>query len=239
MRARGVPAPFALQMLASLADDEAQAQRVAETRRRWKSYEDALLIDAVTQGATPEAVFATRMLPGRSEDSIRNRVYKLRHYGSLPESNGRGRILDRHHWTEAEDRILGDGILEHGRRWRAIGQLLQGRSPSSIRNRFERLLRDRQNGTTLAQPLTEREAQTEAAAGAVEARAADMSSDEEAAKEVAEAAEAATTTEGVVAAAARATRAEVVAVEALFQLRRDNDESTGTELHDYCSDFSE
>lgn len=236
MRARGLPAPFALQMLASLVDDEAEAQRVAETRARWKSYEDALLIEAVTQGATPEAVFATRMLPGRSEDSIRNRIYRLRQDGWLPESNGRGRILDRHHWTEAEDRILADGILEHGRRWRAIGRLLQGRSPSSIRNRFERLLRDRQNGTTLAQPLTEREAQTEAAAGAVEARAADMSFDEEAAKE---AAEAATTAEGVVAAAAGATRAEVVAVEALFQLRRDNDESTGTELQDYCSDFSE
>lgn len=47
-------------------------------------------------------------------------------------------------WTVDEDRIIEEGFREHGCKWRLIAARLPGRSDSSARNRWLRVLKDRQ-----------------------------------------------------------------------------------------------
>jgi len=49
---------------------------------------------------------------------------------------------DRHTWNDEEDRIIMEGVARLGCKWREISKFLQGRSDSSIRNRWMRLQKD-------------------------------------------------------------------------------------------------
>ena len=44
-------------------------------------------------------------------------------------------------WTSQEDRIIMDGVARLGCKWRDIAKLLNNRSDSSVRNRWQRLQR--------------------------------------------------------------------------------------------------
>jgi len=84
---------------------------------------------------------------------------------SKPARNG----AERKEWTEAEDAIIRNSVVEHGCRWRRIAALLPGRSDDAVRNRWNRL-KEMENPT----PKTDDEAAAAANAFAFgEAGAAD------------------------------------------------------------------
>ena len=43
-------------------------------------------------------------------------------------------------WTLAEDQTILRGLKEHGKLWKRIAQNVPGRTPSSVRNRYQRLI---------------------------------------------------------------------------------------------------
>lgn len=72
----------------------------------------------------------------------------------------------RTRWSEAEDRTIEDGVRALGCRWRQISATLPGRSDSSIRNRWHRLLRggDRDEASSARTSATSPLQQTQATA---------------------------------------------------------------------------
>jgi hypothetical protein len=54
----------------------------------------------------------------------------------------RGSDHGRSLWTEREDALIREGVAQHGCKWRIIASTLTGRSDSSVRNRWMRILKD-------------------------------------------------------------------------------------------------
>jgi len=139
-------------------------QRAGAHKTQWHVSEDMLIAKAIQRFGTSWARVAE--LCGRSEDAVRNRWHRLQKgCASMRTGDDAGDDdLDRLHpeleleiemhpeksrqvralWTVDEDRIIEEGFREYGCKWRLIAARLPGRSDSSARNRWLRVLKDRQ-----------------------------------------------------------------------------------------------
>ena len=111
------------------------------------------------------------LLPGRTGDAVRNRWHRLQMAQVLADTDEGRAVTDlmlpqiseedvaaaqqaaaqqaaaieekgRAPWSAEEDATLLEGVRRHGCRWRVIVASLPGRSDSSTRNRYNRLLRE-------------------------------------------------------------------------------------------------
>jgi len=114
----------------------------------WHASEDMMIRKMVDKVGTRWDLIAA-ILPGRSEDAVRNRYHRM-HREAKPKvdrialSSELQRAPAMHHtnerWTAEEDRLILEGVQQHGCRWRKVAALLVGRSDSSVRNRYNRLI---------------------------------------------------------------------------------------------------
>ena len=97
------------------------------------------------------------MLPGRSDDAVRNRWNRLSREGAgeegaaggatpapappraPPSADGSAHKPERISWTRAEDATIVQSVAELGHKWYLIAQRLPGRTDHAIRNRYHRL----------------------------------------------------------------------------------------------------
>jgi len=109
---------------------------------------------------------------GRTTDAVRNRWHRLHKRHPRPDAEqladdgaelsppplacerSRSKDQSRLRWSEAEDRAIERGVRTLGCRWRQIAASLPGRSDSSIRNRWHRLIRGQgADDATMLPPL--------------------------------------------------------------------------------------
>jgi len=131
------------------------------SRSAWSVEEDALVVRSVREHGCRWRQIAA-LLPGRSDDAIRNRWKRVRY---LPEHNGGVDVRPAEHetkhasspaaaaddaeedkmlpervsWSAAEDTMIISSTRELGHRWQRISARLPGRTEHAIRNRFARL----------------------------------------------------------------------------------------------------
>mmetsp|Transcript_27707 Transcript_27707/g.70637 ORF Transcript_27707/g.70637 Transcript_27707/m.70637 type:complete len:345 (+) Transcript_27707:425-1459(+) len=138
-------------------------------RVRWTDEEDALILEhASLNGGVHDwesiaakltKVAASKGQSGRTADAVRNHWHRLvkTRTAALKSEPGADHDegiraqrprTDRQKWTEEEDAIILKGVEAVGKQWRAIAKLLpprpdsgKQRSDSSIRNRWERLMK--------------------------------------------------------------------------------------------------
>ena len=101
-------------------------------------------------------------LPGRSDDSVRNRWGRLRHEDGAPcappavrrkskkdstsDDDGPTPRAERVQWSKFEDATIVQSVEELGHKWYLIAQRLPGRTDHAIRNRYHRLQSIASNG---------------------------------------------------------------------------------------------
>ena len=122
------------QSLYSDNDDSTNLELAKEVclinKRKWTSFEDEILIKYVyTYGATNWSKLAD-YLPGRTAKQCRERWH-----------NHLDPHIENVKWTEEDDENLLNAYHQFGSRWSMISKLFEGRSDSSIRNRYNLLVR--------------------------------------------------------------------------------------------------
>ena len=128
----------------------------APNRKEWDAAEDAAIHDAVQCLGFKWRQIAA-LLPGRSDDAVRNRWARLNpdagkaeHASRKPaepkprkEGGGKGEPKDpaeqRQAWSQLEDLIIVNSVRDVGTRWSAIAQRIPRRTEHAIRNRWHRL----------------------------------------------------------------------------------------------------
>ncbi|KAL1522701.1 hypothetical protein AB1Y20_017677 [Prymnesium parvum] len=110
-------------------------------RKEWAASEDEAIRKGVEQlGMRWRAIAA--MLPGRSDDAVRNRWARLRNAGCKPLTVPRVKrdgAEQRQSWTREEDAVIQSSVAEFGHRWNRIAERLPKRTEHAIRNRWHRL----------------------------------------------------------------------------------------------------
>ena len=133
------------------------------SRKDWEPWEDEAIRNFVeSKGPKWRAIAA--MLPGRSDDAVRNRWNRLKNEDaaaaaaeggevSAPpppkpaaprkpkaeKEEGGGAKPERVSWSRAEDATIVHSVAELGHKWYLIAQRLPGRTDHAIRNRYHRL----------------------------------------------------------------------------------------------------
>jgi len=150
---------------------------LSNERVRWTEEEDAIILqhaaqnsgvhdwDLVAKKLTDAA--AAKGQAGRTADAVRNhwhRLVKTRGVirgeeaeaddGEIPNAPGVRPRTERQKWSAEEDDIIMRAVEELGKSWRAIAKRLppnaetgKQRSDSSVRNRWERLMKKEENSS--------------------------------------------------------------------------------------------
>jgi hypothetical protein len=99
-------------------------------RRRWKDWEDALLIQVVEREGPSRWNEIAKSFPGRNGRQVR-----LRWMNHLQPS------LDKAPWRQEEDEMLLSAHAAHGNKWALIAAQLGSRTDNAVKNRFKSLQR--------------------------------------------------------------------------------------------------
>lgn len=146
----------------------ARNKRGLGQRKEWTEEEDGIIIESITSLGYRWRQIAS-LLPGRSDDAVRNRWNRLReqlhelrvrpsdrssptskagHAFSAPTDSAAGTAesrkshsekAPRHGWTADEDLIIEKSVGEFGHKWLQIAGRLNNRTHHAIRNRWFRL----------------------------------------------------------------------------------------------------
>ena len=118
----------------------------------WTREEDMVIVQNVQKSGQQWAMIAD-LLPGRSDDAVRNRYFRLLKRKKIERKDEATasawfvtsndlreceNINKGDMWTAEEDCIIMDAIMRHGPKWQAISARIPGRSANAIRNRFLR-----------------------------------------------------------------------------------------------------
>lgn len=131
-------------------------ERINTERKEWTLAEDEIIRTSVQMyGCRWRRIAA--LLPGRSDDAVRNRWNRLKSdkprdskYFSRADSpvlthapaTGMRKGADkpeRVSWTRVEDETIMQSVAELGHKWNKLTDRLPGRTDHAIRNRFHRL----------------------------------------------------------------------------------------------------
>ena len=96
-------------------------------KQGWKQDEDQTIVRMVEVSGQKWSSIAA-VLPGRTDDAVRNRYLRLQRKQEQGEKKG-------DMWTAEEDRRIREAVLYHGRKWHEIAAGLPGRSANAVRNR--------------------------------------------------------------------------------------------------------
>ena len=154
--AAAAPAP------AAAAGRGAPKERNSLDRKEWTAAEDEVIRASVAQFGCKWRQIAAQ-LPGRSDDSVRNRWGRLKHEDGAPcappavrrkskkdassDDDGPTPRAERVQWSKFEDATIVQSVEELGHKWYLIAQRLPGRTDHAIRNRYHRLQAMRNDGT--------------------------------------------------------------------------------------------
>ena len=125
--------------------------RNGSERKEWSTAEDDTIRNGVALHGCKWRKIAA-MLPGRSDDAVRNRWARLND-GGADGGGGGGAVVrrprgeraagepkaERVSWSRAEDATIVHSVAELGHKWYLIAQRLPGRTDHAIRNRYHRL----------------------------------------------------------------------------------------------------
>ena len=134
-----------------------QPMPMGKGKQGWTREEDELIVSMVLAHRKKWSQIAA-MLPGRSDDAVRNRYLRLEGMkrkmsgGALSGAAGSsGKVIVTSEdlkaievakggdmWSAEEEAIITAGVHMHGRKWQVIAQQLPGRSPNAVRNRYGR-----------------------------------------------------------------------------------------------------
>jgi len=105
---------------------ETDESKISNAKRPWTSEEDALLMEAIQKYGTQRwPLIANHVQRGRAGKQCRERWF-----------NHLCPNVKKGDWTEEEDRIIQEGVLELGTKWSEIVKRLPGRTDNSIKNRY-------------------------------------------------------------------------------------------------------
>lgn len=99
-------------------------------RRRWKEWEDQLLMQVVAEHGPTRWNNLARHFPGRNGRQVR-----LRWMNHLQPS------LDKRPWRPEEDAVLLEAHKALGNKWALISMRLGGRTDNSVKNRYKSIAR--------------------------------------------------------------------------------------------------
>lgn len=99
-------------------------------RRRWKDWEDDLLMRVVAEHGPTRWNSLARHFPGRNGRQVR-----LRWMNHLQPS------LDKRPWRPEEDAVLLEAHKDLGNKWAMIAIRLGGRTDNSVKNRYKSIVR--------------------------------------------------------------------------------------------------
>ena len=138
-----------------------QPKPTGKGKQGWTHEEVELIVSMVLAHGKKWSPIAA-MLPGRTDDAVRNRYLRLERIkhgitremagGALSGAAGSsGKVFVMSEdleaievakrgdmWSAEEDDIISAGVNMHGRKWQLIAQQLPGRSPNAVRNRYGR-----------------------------------------------------------------------------------------------------
>ena len=127
-------------------------------REGWTRDEDAKIMQSVATSGQRWAAIAA-VLPGRSDDAVRNRYLRLQRKKQVSEQQAAEAAAEEEDgdpavkgerqssfkkgemWTEEEDELIMKAMMSFGQNWQAVSQRVPGRSAHAVRNRFLRELR--------------------------------------------------------------------------------------------------
>ena len=109
----------------------------------WTENEDTILFNACKIHGKKWRMIA-KLLPGRSDDSIRNRALRKRFVEIdqvIMKNTCKLKIPNlRQKWEEAEDDIILDFVIKYGKKWDELTDYLHDRTSHAIRNRYFRIM---------------------------------------------------------------------------------------------------
>jgi len=145
----------------SLSTSAASLERTATERKEWTTGEDRILFSVYKKYGRRWRRIAAE-LPGRSDDAVRNRWYRLKqdelitpclandresHMKARNYSKGNAQKViekdrhgtERHTWSRSEDMMIIQNVKAIGHKWSLIAKQLPSRTEHAVRNRFHRL----------------------------------------------------------------------------------------------------
>ena len=146
------PSPGPSSLVPGAADAQAAPRSPtndSEVRKDWSDLEDAEIVKGFAEFGQKWRAIAAR-LPGRSDDAVRNRWKRLEKAqrasdpGAPSEAHEAHKRPPRTAWSLEEDRTIVEMVERLGFKWGKIEQVLDGRTPHAIRNRFYRLQQQQQ-----------------------------------------------------------------------------------------------
>merc|ERR1712070_1294972 len=149
------PVPVSPASCASSADSTVSpasgCRNPSESRKKeWTEEEDAFICSTVPLLGCRWRRIA-ELLPGRSDDAVRNRWARLNGTLAMRPAGGRSfsnRSESRTGWSKEEDSIIVTSVDKHGPRWVQVAERLPHRTEHAIRNRWHRI---RANNELMAQ----------------------------------------------------------------------------------------
>ena len=153
---------------ASIVDDDPSVKKAMTPKQPWTRHEDAQILEGVKVHGHKWSKIASMLPVRRTDDAVRNRWHRLRNKAdrlahdspsgcddtptkkprsqarlSPASAEGVGDAMEeggKHGdmWTAEEDLIIDHAVRVRGLRWKAIAELLPGRTESGCRNRWVR-----------------------------------------------------------------------------------------------------